>query len=145
MSKELRTVLWKDGQVKLIDQRRLPSKLVYISCKNYREVAKAIKNMTVRGAPAIGVAAAMGMALAAKSVKSKNVEKLMSELEKAKNVLASTRPTAINLYWALERIMKVAREAAKSGDAKKVVLSVLDEAKKMADEDVETNKAIGKY
>jgi len=145
MSKELRTVFWKGTQVKLIDQRKLPSKLVYISCRNYREVAAAIKNMTVRGAPAIGVAAAMGMALAAKSSKGKSMEKLMSELEKAKNVLASTRPTAINLYWALERIMKVAREAAKSGDTEKVILSVLKEAKKMADEDVETNKAIGKH
>ncbi|MCS7136139.1 MAG: S-methyl-5-thioribose-1-phosphate isomerase [Nitrososphaerota archaeon] len=145
MFKELRTVFWKGNQVKLIDQRKLPYKLVYIGCRNYREVAAAIKNMTVRGAPAIGVAAAMGMALAAKSVKSKNIEKLMSELEKAKNLLAATRPTAINLYWALERIMKVAREAAKSGDAEKVVLSVLNEAKKMADEDVETNRAIGKH
>lgn len=145
MSKELRTVFWEDDQVKLIDQRRLPSKLLYITCKNYREIATAIKNMAIRGAPAIGVAAAMGMALAAKNARSKNLEKLMLELEKAKNVLASTRPTAINLYWALERVMNVAKEAAKSGDAEKVVLSVLEEAKKMMDEDVETNKAIGRY
>lgn len=145
MSKELRTIFWKGNQVKLIDQRKLPSKLVYISCKNYREIAAAIKNMAVRGAPAIGVAAAMGMVLAAKSVKSKNLGKLMSELEKAKNVLASTRPTAINLYWALERIMKVAREAAKSEDAKEVAQRILEEAKKIADKDVETNRAIGKH
>ncbi|MEM2909587.1 MAG: S-methyl-5-thioribose-1-phosphate isomerase [Nitrososphaerota archaeon] len=144
MPKELRTVFWKRNQVRLIDQRKLPFKLSYISCNSYRDVAFAIKNMAVRGAPAIGVAAAMGMALAAKSGKNKTVEKLMLELEKAKKVLASTRPTAINLYWALERVMKVAREAAKSGNVEHVISSVLEEAKKMADEDVEVNRAIGR-
>ncbi|PUA34221.1 MAG: S-methyl-5-thioribose-1-phosphate isomerase [Candidatus Terraquivivens tikiterensis] len=144
MPKELRTVLWVGNRVKLIDQRKLPSKLVYISCKSYRDVALAIKSMAVRGAPAIGVAAAMGMALAAKHGRNRTIGELMSRLERAKEVLASTRPTAVNLYWALDRVMRVAREAARSGSVESVVLSVLEEAKRMADEDVEVNRALGK-
>ena len=124
----------------MIDQTRLPNKLVYIRCRDYKEVANAIKNLVVRGAPAIGVTAAFGLALAAIQSNSKTLSELMADLDIAFKVLQSTRPTAINLFWALRRVMEKTR-GKKSVD--EVKNAILDEALKMAKEDIEINKQIG--
>ncbi|MEM2696662.1 MAG: S-methyl-5-thioribose-1-phosphate isomerase, partial [Nitrososphaerota archaeon] len=129
---ELRTIWWDRGSVIIIDQRLLPHKLKYLRLKSYVEVAKAIKNMVIRGAPAIGVAAAMGLALAVVNLKTNNREILMNRLEKAADTIRSTRPTAVNLFWAIDRVMEVARETSSVEELKK---KVLEEALKMAEED----------
>jgi methylthioribose-1-phosphate isomerase len=124
----------------MIDQTRLPNKLVYIRCRDYKEVANAIKNLVVRGAPAIGVTAAFGLALAAIQSNSKTLSELMADLDIAFKVLQSTRPTAINLFWALRRVMEKSRGKKSVGEVKN---AILDEALKMAKEDIEINKQIG--
>lgn len=136
----LLTVAWENDSVIMIDQTRLPNKLVYIRCRNYKEVANAIKNLVVRGAPAIGITAAFGLALAAIQSNSKTLSELMADLDIAFRILQSTRPTAINLFWALRRVMEKSR-GKKSVD--EVKNAILDEALKMAKEDIEINKQIG--
>lgn len=139
--KELRTLYWRNGSLFLIDQRVLPHRLRYVRCRNYLDVAKAITSMTVRGAPAIGVAAAYGLALAARAAARNNKKEIMNHIRKAAQVLGKTRPTAVNLYWAIERILRVAEEAlARNDDLAKIVL---EEAEKIANEDIETNRKIG--
>ncbi|XRO76137.1 S-methyl-5-thioribose-1-phosphate isomerase [Methanocaldococcus sp. 10A] len=124
--KDLRPIIWDDDKKELIliDQRKVPNKLEYFICKNYEDVAYAIKDMVVRGAPAIGVSAAYGLALA---------EIRGDDIYKAYNILKNTRPTAVNLFWALERCL----ESYKKGK------SILDEAKKIHEEDIETCRKIG--
>ena len=136
----LLTVSWKNGSVVLIDQTKLPNKLVHVRCKDYREVANAIKKLVVRGAPAIGVTAAFGLALAAQASRAKALPELMTDLDTAFKTLRATRPTAVNLFWALERVMEKAKRAKTVEDAKK---AVLDEALKMSEEDVEVNRQMG--
>jgi methylthioribose-1-phosphate isomerase len=136
----LLTVAWKNDSVVMIDQTRLPNKLVYIRCRYYKEVANAIRNLVVRGAPAIGITAAFGLALAAIQSNSKTLSELMSDLDIAFKVLQSTRPTAINLFWALRRVMEKTRGKKSVGEVKN---AILDEALKMAKEDIEINKQIG--
>jgi methylthioribose-1-phosphate isomerase len=140
---ELRTVEWVNGRVRMIDQTRLPYKFAYVSLKDYRQVAKAIKDMVVRGAPAIGVAAAMGIALVAYSSRAKSKEQLIKELEGAADVLRQSRPTAWNLFWAIDRILNKAHEA--TGGASDMAARVVDEAQRMAEEDVTANRKIGEY
>ena len=105
----LLTVAWKDDAVVMMDQTKLPNRLVYVKCTDYRQVADAIKKLVVRGAPAIGVTAAFGLALAAKASKAKDVAELMTDLDTAFKILRATRPTAVNLFWALERVMGKAK------------------------------------
>lgn len=136
----LLTVTWKDNSVVLIDQTKLPNKLVYVKCKDYREVADAIRKLVVRGAPAIGVTAAFGLALAAQQSKAKTLPELMTDLDSAFKVLRATRPTAVNLFWALERVMGKAKRAKILQEAKK---TVLDEALKMSEEDISANRQMG--
>jgi methylthioribose-1-phosphate isomerase len=136
----LLTVKWENNFVVLIDQTKLPNKLVYVKCKDYREVADAIKKLVVRGAPAIGVTAAFGLALAAQQSKAKTLPELMTDLDTAFKVLRATRPTAVNLFWALERVMAKAKRAKTLQEARK---AVLDEALKMSDEDINANRQMG--
>jgi methylthioribose-1-phosphate isomerase len=136
----LLTVSWQDDGVVLIDQTKLPNKLVYVKCKDYKQVAEAIKNLVVRGAPAIGVTAAFGLALAAKASKAKELSELMTELDTSFKVLRATRPTAINLFWALERVMGKAKRA-KSVEAARA--AVIEEAKRMSEEDIHANRKMG--
>ena len=140
---ELRTVEWVHGRVRMIDQTRLPYKFVYVSLRDYLQVAKAIKVMTVRGAPAIGVAAAMGLALTANESRMKDKEHFMQDLETAAGVLRKSRPTAWNLFWAIERILRVARQSP--GGANEIASQVVAEAQKMAEEDIAANRKIGEY
>ena len=136
------TVAWKDNSVVLIDQTKLPNKLVYVTCKNYNEVADVIRRLVVRGAPAIGVSAAFGLALAVQQSKAKTLPELMRDLDSAFKVLQATRPTAVNLFWALQRVMGKGKRAKTLEEAKRVVLN---EALKMAQEDIETNRKIGAH
>lgn len=136
------TVAWKDNSVVFIDQTKLPNKLVYVTCKNYNEVADVIRRLVVRGAPAIGVSAAFGLALAAQQSKAKTLPELMRDLDSAFKVLQATRPTAVNLFWALQRVMGKGKRAKTLEEVKRVVLN---EALKMAQEDIETNRKIGAH
>jgi methylthioribose-1-phosphate isomerase len=136
----LLTVAWKNDSVVFIDQTKLPNKLVYVRCKDYKEVADVIRKLVVRGAPAIGVSAAFGLVLAAQQSNAKTLTELMTDLDNAFKVLHATRPTAVNLFWALERVMAKGMQAKTVQEAKR---AVLDEALKMAEEDVETNRKIG--
>ncbi|MEW6603472.1 MAG: S-methyl-5-thioribose-1-phosphate isomerase [Thermoproteota archaeon] len=136
----LLTVAWKNNSVVLIDQTKLPNKLVYVKCKSYQEVADAIKKLVVRGAPAIGVTAAFGLALAARQSNAKTLPELMIDLDTAFKVLRATRPTAVNLFWALERVIGKAKRGKSLQDVKKLVL---EEALKMSDEDINANRQMG--
>jgi methylthioribose-1-phosphate isomerase len=137
----IRTVTWKDAKVRMIDQTALPTKLSYVTYTRPEQVATAIKTMVVRGAPAIGVAAAMGLALAATRSRAKKLPDLMRELESKAALLRSTRPTAVNLFWAIDRVLAKARTATSVEDAK---VKVTAEVRKMEDEDIEVNKRLGK-
>ncbi len=139
----MRTIEWKDGTVVIIDQTKLPNETVWVKIADYKAMASAIKDMKLRGAPLIGVAAAYGLALTAFHSKSKTREELQKELEESTEVLRKTRPTAVNLFWAIDRIMKKARDTAGSKEA--LAEAVVTEAQKMADEDVETNRKMGKH
>ncbi len=136
----LLTVEWKNNSLILIDQTKLPSKLCYVRCKSYIDVADAIKKLVVRGAPAIGVTAAFGLAMAALNSKTTNWKVFFKELDKAYNIIRSTRPTAVNLQWALDRLMQKILNLRDISIIKKVIL---EEAILMAKEDIATNKLMG--
>ncbi|MHA1727344.1 MAG: S-methyl-5-thioribose-1-phosphate isomerase [Promethearchaeota archaeon] len=143
------TIEWIVGKncIKMIDQTKLPFELVFLELINYRNVAKSIKDMNVRGAPAIGVTAAMGMACAAIEYRNEEYNKFKSELEKAAEIIKATRPTAVNLFWAVNRIMKKLEDLAeKTGNnTNKITDGLINEAKLMAEVDINTNKSIGKH
>jgi methylthioribose-1-phosphate isomerase len=138
----LRTIDWKENKLVMIDQTKLPTELVFVEFTDFNEVAKAIKTLVVRGAPAIGVAGAFGMALAALQSKATTKKELIEDLDKANKILFETRPTAINLKWGLEMILKVANEG---NEVSKIKESIVDTAKKMAEEDIQINMTMGKY
>jgi len=125
----------------MIDQTKLPNKLVLVEYDNFNQVADAIRTLVVRGAPAIGVSGAFGLALAVLQSKTTTKDELISDLEKARKILFETRPTAVNLVWGLEKIMKIAKSGDSVDQIKKLVVNA---AKKMADDDIEINKIMGK-
>ena len=125
----------------MIDQTKLPNKLVLVEYDNFNQVADAIRTLVVRGAPAIGVSGAFGLALAVLQSKTTTKDDLISDLEKARKILFETRPTAVNLVWGLEKIMKIAKSGDSVDQIKKLVVNA---AKKMADDDIEINKIMGK-
>lgn len=140
----MRTVEWHNGLVRMIDQRKIPFELVTVDLPDYHAVAEAITNMTVRGAPAIGASAAFGFALAAQQSTAKDVPALLSDLELAAIVLKASRPTAVNLAWAVDKLM----ESARSGEfasANHLRSALLQQAQQIADEDVAINKCMGDY
>ena len=139
----VRTIEWKNGTVTIIDQRKLPNQEVWVELKNDKDMAYAIKEMQVRGAPLIGVSAAYGLALTAFHSTAKTREELLTELEKSATLLRTTRPTAVNLFWAIDRIMKKAKET--TGTKEKLTKVVVAEAQIMADEDIKTNRKMGKF
>jgi methylthioribose-1-phosphate isomerase len=140
----MRTVEWNNGHVRMIDQRQLPWTLTFLEYNDYREVAQAITDMVVRGAPAIGASAAFGMALAVEQSPAMDIGNVLDFLEVASVILKKARPTAVNLAWAVDRIMKVAREDIYSS-AKEIRQAVIAEAQKIADEDVEVNQRMAKH
>ena len=139
----MRTVFWEDGKVKMIDQRRLPGALEVVAYDDHEQVAQAIHDMVVRGAPAIGAAAAFGLALAARASKESDRDELLADLEHAAGVLKAARPTAVNLAWALNRVMRHARDSGAEGDMLRELILV--ESLKIADEDVEINRRMAAH
>src|ERR671936_130017 len=113
----LPTIAREDDAVVMIDQRKLPGEEVYVRCKTAAEVARAIKTMIIRGAPAIGVAAAMGLALGMRKSKATGTQKFAAEFHKACELMASSRPTAVNLFWAIERMRRTFAAAAQAGES----------------------------
>ena len=142
INSELRTVEWINNKVIMIDQTKLPNQLVFVKYDDYNQVADAIRTLIVRGAPAIGVSGAFGLALAGLQSKATTKDQLILDLEKARKILYETRPTAVNLKWGLDKIMNVANSGTTVEQIKE---SVIKEAKKMAEEDIEINKTMGKY
>jgi methylthioribose-1-phosphate isomerase len=140
--KDTYTVSWRDGAVRMIDQRVLPERFELLELRDCGEVAEAIRTMAVRGAPAIGVAAALGMALAAQSARSESPERFRERLRQAAEELRGTRPTAVNLFWGIERALAAAERAP--GSPAEAADAVLAEALAMVEEDVAANRAIGR-
>lgn len=140
----MRTVFWENGAVKMIDQRQLPAVFELAEFTDYRDVARSIKEMYIRGAPAIGAAAAFGMALAAFQSKAANRADFLRDLQTAADTLRQSRPTAVNLFWAIDRTLRVATAEAitRLDDLRQ---AVLDEAQKLADEDVQINKRMAEH
>ena len=136
-----RTVEWKDNSVIMIDQTKLPNMLEFVTYTDYNQVADAIRTLVVRGAPAIGVSGAFGLALAVLQSDATEKESLISDLEIAKKVLFETRPTAVNLAWGLDKIMQVAKNAKTVDEIRD---SVVETAKQLAEDDIRINIAIGK-
>ena len=137
----LKTVEWKDNSVIMIDQTKLPNALEYVTYRDFNQVADAIRTLVVRGAPAIGVSGAFGLALAALQSTATEKTELISYLENAKKILFETRPTAVNLAWGLEKIMRTANQGTSVDEIRK---NVVETAKKMAVEDIQINMKIGK-
>ncbi|MFX1411079.1 MAG: S-methyl-5-thioribose-1-phosphate isomerase [Promethearchaeota archaeon] len=136
------SIEWVDNKVKMIDQTQLPYELKFLEFDDYRDVATAIKVMNIRGAPAIGVAAAMGLALATIEYKELPKERFLEKMEEAAKIIRNTRPTASNLFWAIDRIWKIVSEYP--DNPKNLSELVIEEAQIMAQEDINVNKAIGK-
>ena len=137
----LKTVEWKNNSVIMIDQTKLPSSLEYVTYTDYNQVADAIRTLVVRGAPAIGVSGAFGLALAALQSNAKEKDQLIQDLETAKKILFETRPTAVNLAWGLEKIMKITKTGKTVDEIRR---SVIETAKQMAEDDIQINMSIGK-
>ncbi len=137
-----RTIEWVDGRVRLINQLLLPDRLEYIETTDWRRIARAIKDMEIRGAPAIGVAAAFALALYAYHARPSSYEEFLEGLRRAAEVLASTRPTAVNLFWAIKRVLRAAEEAGGLEEARR---RVIEEALAIQREDEEANRRIGEY
>ena len=137
----VKTIQWNNNRVVMLDQRLLPGREVYRTYRDYAEVARAIRDMVIRGAPAIGVAAAMGVALGALWVKGKNFDR---EIERIFRTLAKTRPTAVNLFWALERMRRIYIEKRSLG-VETVKRLLKEEALKIYEEDIAANRLLGKF
>ncbi|MCK6500520.1 MAG: S-methyl-5-thioribose-1-phosphate isomerase, partial [Nitrospira sp.] len=138
------TVEWKDGAVRLLDQSRLPGSVEFLDCGDYRAVAQAIRDLKVRGAPAIGVAAAMGIALGARAVTTNDWHAFSQAVEGICAHLAASRPTAVNLFWAIDR-MKRAMRACGGHSLAAVQEALLEEAQAILEEDVALCRAMGRH
>ena len=142
----LPTIAREADAVVMIDQRKLPAQEIYVRCRTGPEVARAIKTMVIRGAPAIGVAAAMGIALAMRKSKSTGTQKFAAEFHKICELMAATRPTAVNLFWAIERMKRAFAESAQAGQSVDQIKDRLDaEAQAIHDEDVASCRAMGAF
>jgi methylthioribose-1-phosphate isomerase len=142
----LPTIEWKDDAVVMIDQRKLPASEVYLTCKTANEVAKAIKTMVIRGAPAIGVAAAMGIAVGMTRSRATGTKQFTTEFQKTCELMAGTRPTAVNLFWAIERMKKAFAATAQDGQSvDEIKRRLVAEARAIHDEDVQSCRAMGAH
>ena len=140
----IKTLEWTEDGVRLIDQRKLPTEETYVTCSTYEEVAEAIRNMTVRGAPAIGVAAAMGIALGTRDAEGDHVSELRRNFEEICDAMAETRPTAVNLFWAVER-MKRRFEDVSEKPVSAIKQDLINEAQRMYVEDIAACEAMGAH
>ena len=142
----IKTIEWTDEGVRMIDQRKLPTIEEYPVFRTYEEVAEAIRVMVVRGAPAIGVAAAMGVALGIRRSKAETSEQLRADFETITSTLAATRPTAVNLFWAIERMKLTFNRAIKSNSSRATIERLMiDEAKAIYEEDIDNNRRMGRF
>src|SRR6188472_895997 len=142
----LPTIAWQDDDIVMVDQRKLPADEIYVTCKNVNDVAKAIRNMIIRGAPAIGVCAAMGLALGAKRSKATGTKQFTTEFQRNCDLLAATRPTAVNLFWAIERMKQSFAEGAQAGESVEQLKARLRAtADRIHDDDVASCRAIGRH
>jgi methylthioribose-1-phosphate isomerase len=137
----MKCILWKSDHIEIIDQTKLPSQMEFIRCYDVETLGQAIKNLSIRGAPALGIAAAMGIALASVNSKTDNPDALRKELWQTRQYIASTRPTAVNLFWALDRVMNIAMNSP--DDVNKIKEAIINEALKIAAEDERMCRAIG--
>jgi len=138
---EERTIKWEKDTVVMIDQLRLPAQFIYVQFTNHNQVADAIKRMVIRGAPAIGIAAAMALALAARNSKARIKDDLINDLNTAAELIRATRPTGVNLFWGVTQILN--KVQASTSGIQTLKEEIVAEAKRLADEDVEFNKKIG--
>jgi methylthioribose-1-phosphate isomerase len=141
----MRTVFWEDNQLKMIDQRILPGRFEVVSYKDHVSVARAIKDMVVRGAPAIGAAAGFGLALAGYESAASSSRDLFNDLQNAAHTLKAARPTAVNLAWAVDRVMWIAEKMKEERSPDDLRQLVLDAAQRIADDDVEINKRMAEH
>jgi len=140
----VKTIELVNGVVKMLDQTKLPREVIYVDCKDYHMVARGIKELWIRGAPAIGIAASMGIAIGAREVKAAGFDEFMRGLEPVFSTLLGTRPTAVNIHWAVERTRKLlAAKKDESIDALKEFLT--EEANRVLQQDIEINRTIGKW
>ncbi len=137
----MRTIEWHDGKVATIDQTKLPNETIMLEMKDCEEVADAIGKMKIRGAPLLGVAAAFGLALTAQNSRSATKVGLIRELERSAEILKKTRPTAVNLFWGIDRVLSKAKHSREN--VRRIVTLVIEEAQKIADQDVASNRLIG--
>jgi methylthioribose-1-phosphate isomerase len=140
----IQTLEWTDSGVRFIDQTKLPTEETYVTCKTYEQVADVIRNMVVRGAPAIGVAAAMGIALGIRNSKAENGAELKKDFDQICDVIGKTRPTAVNLFWAIRR-MREKLEYLRMRPLPQIKQALIEEAQRMHAEDIAANQAMGKY
>ncbi len=140
----IETIRWSEGKVEILDQSRLPLEVVYLSCREVGEVAEAIKTLKIRGAPAIGIAAAMGLALGAQGIAARNFQDLRVQLKGIASRLAATRPTAVNLFWALDRMQAYAA-AHREESTDQIKRGLIEESQRVLEEDIAVNKAIGTW
>src|SRR5512146_2373870 len=140
----IQTLEWTDQGVRFIDQTKLPTEEIYVNCTTYQEVADVIRNMVVRGAPAIGVSAAMGIALGVKNSKAENVADLKRDFDQICDVIGKTRPTAVNLFWAIKR-MKQKFETLRVRPVPQIKRELIEEAQRMHAEDIAINQAMGRH
>jgi methylthioribose-1-phosphate isomerase len=140
----IQTLEWTDKGVRFLDQTKLPTEETYVNCTTYQEVADVIRNMVVRGAPAIGVAAGMGVALGIKNSKAESVGDLKRDLDQICEVIGKTRPTAVNLFWAIRR-MQEKFETLRVRPVPQIKQAIVEEAQRMHAEDIAINQAMGKH
>ena len=140
----IQTLEWTDRGVRFIDQTKLPTEETYVTCKTYQEVADVIRNMVVRGAPAIGVAAAMGVALGVKNSRAESVGDLKREFDQICEVIGKTRPTAVNLFWAIRR-MREKFETLRVRPVAQIKQALVEEAQRLHAEDIAINQAMGRH
>jgi methylthioribose-1-phosphate isomerase len=140
----IKTIEWVDGAVRMIDQTRLPTEKVFVDCRTIEDVSRAIKTMIIRGAPAIGVAAAMGVSLGADAILAEDFAEFYAQLEKKCAELAKSRPTAVNLAWGIDRMKRVAR-AGKDLAVEDLKKRLREESQIICDEDIAANQAMGSF
>ena len=142
----LPTIGWEDGEIVMVDQRKLPAREVYVRCRTAREMARAIRTMVIRGAPAIGVAAAMGVALELRRSTASGTAQLAGEFYRTCDLLAATRPTAVNLFWAIARMKRAFAGAMRAGRSVDEIRETMEaEAARIHDEDVAGCRALGRH
>ena len=140
---KFKTIEWKGDRVRLLDQRRLPQEVRYLDCRDSSAVCRAIRTMAIRGAPAIGVAAAMGIAVAARKLTTRRPEVFLWKMEKVCEEMSKTRPTAVNLFWAVDRMKRILHQSPLL-DVGAIIKSLEKEALRIYEEDVEMNRRMGK-